>query len=206
MRDPATKRSVAFKKGRKEAITFDVKGRFEFLNGFSKRKAERKKKGNLINLKKEQRRKREEANQYKQHIQSEYEKVIDAVRHNYGQPEPDAPETRIPVVEEQTMFFPKGTTDPFGDVSVQISSLESHNFTSLSRALHTPQQLEPEVASTKPKPTGPPKAVPAFAKFKRLARSSKFLQKRKTRAKEGKNLTKVKKDARGKKKSRRKSR
>lgn len=200
------------KKGRKEAITFNVQSRFEFLNGFSKRKAERKKKGNLINLKKEQQRKRDETNQYKHHVQKEYQKTIAAAKHNYGAEEVVATVEQIPVVEEHTVFYPNAGSDPFGDVSIQISSLESHQFATLNRALDNGDQPPKAPAvKTEQKTTTATKSKP-FAKFKRLARSSKFLQKRKVRAKEDRakdgrmKVKKTTKTGKGKKQGKSKSR
>jgi hypothetical protein len=143
------------KKPKREAIMFDVKSRFEFLAGFSKRKAERRTKGNLINLKKELRRKKEESTLFKEKLNAEYQKTVEAVRHNYGTEHvASTQEESTPVIEERLEYFPLLDTDPFGDVSVQISALESPEFASMSRAL--PIVREP---TDKPEDKPAPKKV-----------------------------------------------
>ena len=142
------------KKPKREAIMFDVKSRFEFLSGFSKRKAERRTKGNLINLKKELRRKKEETSLFKEKLNAEYQKTVEAVRHNYGTDNvASTVEESTPVIEERVEYFPLLDTDPFGDVSVQISALESPEFASMSRALPVARE-----------PTDKPEDTPAVKK------------------------------------------
>ena len=172
---------------RKE-LKFDVRGRFEFLNGFQKRKEERKKKGNLKNLKKEQKRKREEASSYRNHIQSEYDRTISAVRHNYhGDDQPvDAEETSTNVIAEETVYYPPQEADPFGEVCIHITSLESPQFV---KAADLAQQEDDGEEGAEKKPSGPKpvagaagktnKKTPTFVKFKQLTKSSQFLLKRK---------------------------
>lgn len=182
------KNSPAFKKPKKEAIMFDVKGRFEFLNGFSKRKAERRQKGNLINMKKEQKRKREEQNLFKQHLHTEYEKTLEAVRHNTGRNselETNAENIQTPIIEDHVEYFPSADKDPFGDVSVQITALESPEYSTMSRALVAPTSAKEENANdaeskpTQPRPQPTRKAFkPAFhgrkkSSFKKSHKPSK---------------------------------
>jgi hypothetical protein len=180
------------KKKRKEAIVFDIKSRCEFLGGFSKRKAERKKKGNLKNLKKELKRKKDEQNSYKHHIRTEYQKAVSAARHNMGvdgQEKNTVTEDQV-VIEERVDFYPqdKSIEDPFGDVSIQISALESPQFTTLNRALPS----ERPVDSTKPVAISTPvanaskKKIPTYAKFKQMSKSSQVFQKRKDKRRENK--------------------
>lgn len=175
------KTSTAFKKPKKEAILFDVKGRFEFLNGFSKRKAERRQKGNLINLKKEQKRKREEQNLFKQHLHAEYEKTLEAVRHNTGRnTEVDtnpqsSPET--PVIESRVEYFPSADKDPFGDVSVQITALESPEYSTMSRALVAPVKDE-SARDEKPQPAhGKPQTTRKLFKARSCGRRKSSVKK-----------------------------
>ena len=179
------------KKKRKEAIVFDIKSRTEFLGGFSKRKAERKKKGNLKNLKKELKRKKDEQSSFQRHIQTEYQKAVSAARHNMGEDKTNNVVTEDQVViEERVDYYPqdKSVEDPFGDVSIQISALESPQFTTLSRALPT----EPETPTSEtPAPTGAAPAnvkqkIPTYAKFKRMSKSSQIFQKRKDKRRENK--------------------
>lgn len=185
---------LPFRKDRKSTeIKFDVRGRFEFLNGFEKRKEERRKKGNLINLKKMQKRKREEQSSYKQHVQSEYQKAVDAIRHNSktGKDLPEQPQEESPVnvIEESTVFYSKhdDAFDPFGDVSVKVSSLESPDFTRMGSQEVNPLDENADPSRATPKPVtyikSTKKATPTFAKLKKLTKSSQFLQNKKKRDK-----------------------
>lgn len=175
----------SFKK-KKEPLVFDMKSRSEFLGGFSKRKAERKKKGNLKNLKKELKRKKEEQTMFKQHVQTEYQKAVDATVHNFGKNEELIAEkdslVTTDVLEERVDFYPKdmkASQDPFGDVSIQISSMESPQFSMLNRA----SSLEPSTEA--PKGQVPSKKkTPVFARFKQLNKSNKLFSKRIDKRKE----------------------
>ena len=194
------------RKKKKEALVFDMKSRSEFLGGFSKRKAERRKKGNLINLKKEQKRKREEQTMFKQHIQTEYQKAIDAAKHNFGNDVKEVTESIGDLentIEERMDFYPKdlNTKDPFGDVSVQISSFESPQFALLKKAIVPPAE---EGSCPAPTSTSEPrkKKLPLFAKFKHLTKSSQLFAKRKEKRKDSRRQTgalKKKKMKKGKK-------
>ena len=192
------KPSQTFRKNKRESeIKFSVKSRFEYLEGFQKRKEDRRKKGNLINLKKEQRRKREEASSYKQHVQTEYQKAVDAIRHNQG-PCSTASQSEGTVLESAVTFYPAvENLDPFGEVSVQISSLESPHFSRSASddIIAAKDKIQSDNLSTK----SSSKKLPTFASFKKLARSSKFLQKKRSKSNGLKRVKASRKD--GKKKT-----
>jgi hypothetical protein len=182
---PKQREGTYIKKKNNAAVVFDMKSRSEFLGGFSKRKAERRKKGNLINLKKELKRKREEQTMFRQHIQTEYQKAVDATIHNYG----DAKQVSQSIVnqgpaieEERLEFYPKykDIKDPFGDVSVQISSLESPQFAILNRGVPVPETLAEEGEKTVPESgkSSAKKKLPLFARFRQVNKSSKLFTKR----------------------------
>ena len=153
-------------------IKFSTKSRFEYLEGFSKRKQERQKKGNLKNLKKQIKEKREEQNLYKQHIQTEYQRSLDASKHNYNlnrteeEPvaEPTTPEI-TDIIQEESVYFPTSQNDDvFGEVTVHVTSLESPEYSTLTRVVN-------ETMSEAPK-----KAMPTQAKLNTVKKS---VQKRK---------------------------
>jgi hypothetical protein len=189
----------SFRKDRKETeIKFSVKRRFEFLGGFQKRKEERRKKGNLINLKKEQKRKKDEATSYKQHVQAEYQKAVDAIVHNQGAITSVTP-TAAEVLETAVTFYPAiESIDPFGEVSVQVSSLESPEF---SRT-YTGELPRPSTENHGEKvPSASSKKLPVYARYKQLTRSSKFLHRKRSEPRTG-GLKRVKSSKKnGKKKS-----
>lgn len=119
----------------KSQIVFSTKDRMEFLNGFSARKDERKRKGNLKNLKKERQAKREEQTLFKQHVNTEYTRARDAVVHNLTITRGDDQETVVALgdtvqsnLDESRVFYPSTVADEFGDVSVQVTCLESPQF------------------------------------------------------------------------------
>jgi hypothetical protein len=165
----------------KAPVVFDFKSRSEFLNGFSKRKAQRRKKGNLINLQKEQKRKRDEQTMFQKHIQNEYQKTIDAVKTNYGENRSEFSVNHNPQVEQATIFYPQGTqSDPFGDVSIQVSTLESPQFTLVNRILVVSNTVDSNREVTVTHTNGEKmKKIPKFARFKQLSKSSRLFAKRK---------------------------
>lgn len=171
MGNPERERKPFRKVAKKEAIVFDVKKRFEYLNGFSKRKAERKIRGNRTNMKKELKMKKIELDTYKRHVQKEFEKAQHAVRHNYGEAENSEEVAQDKnVIEDQTHFYPGQVSDPFGDVSIQITSLESPEFISVMDSSRA------ELLGSTKSPAAPPKKkTPTFAKFKHMTKSRKFI-------------------------------
>jgi len=163
------------KAAKKEALVFDVKKRFEYLNGFSKRKAERKIRGNRKNMKKEILRKKSELETYKNHVQKEFEKAQVAVRHNYGITDDIEDPEESNIIEQQTQYYPvEETADPFGEVSIQITSLESPEFITMR-----PSAVEQATKDNKCGSEPPKKRTPTFAKFKHMAKSSKFTNRHK---------------------------
>ena len=144
---------------------------------------ERKKKGNLINLKKEIKRKKDEQSSFQRHIQSEYQKAVTAARHNMGESEKEVGPISDDqtVIEERVDYYPQNETndDPFGDVSIQISALESPQFTTINRALPTESPVTTPATTATPSPASLKKKIPTFAKFKHLSKSSQVFQKRK---------------------------
>lgn len=123
---PVKGRINAKTRDRKKEIVFSMKSRLEFLNGFSARKDERKRKGNLKNLKKERKAKREEQSSFKHHVQSEYTKAVDAVVHNLATSEVLDANEIVGSIEEKQTFYP--AVDEFGDVSIEVTCLESPQF------------------------------------------------------------------------------
>lgn len=198
---------IPFRKAiKKQPIVFDVKKRFEYLNGFSKRKAERKLRGNRSNMKKELQSKKKELDTYKRHVQKEFERAQEAVRHNYGIDQLDnaesAPKEGTNVIEQETHFYPgEHAADPFGEVSIQITSLESPEFMTVS-----PSTVEKATEEKGKKALDPPafkKKLPTFAKFKHMTKSRKFVDKKKQRGSKAKSqgLKKVKSTVKKTKKS-----
>lgn len=143
---------------RKTQIVFSMKSRLDYLNGFSARKDERKKKGNLVNLKKERQAKREQQNMYRQHVQTEYSRAASAVAHNSKTPIVTEQSSRDSVATpsaDESKYYP--ALDEFGNVCIQITSLES------------PQYSLEKVSATLPIPppaTDPKKSKEAASKSK----------------------------------------
>jgi len=130
-------------------VKFSTKDRSTFLNGFSTRKLERKSKGHLKTKKKLIQEKHREKQQFTSHIQKEYEKAHKSVLANMKQGSieegvNEAVQNQLPTIEDETKYFTKekvsAIDDGFGDVVVQISSLESPEFARISQ-YKQPQQV-----------------------------------------------------------------
>ncbi len=131
---PRNQKTLIYRKEKRAArseIKFSVSDRFEFLNGFTKRKNERKRKGHKKAIEKVKEEKRIERENRKSVIEAEYRKALDAARANYGQSNEDTTGQAekaevITSVKESETFFPGD--DEFGEVNVQIMPLEAPQF------------------------------------------------------------------------------
>jgi hypothetical protein len=153
-----TQRSGVKKFGKKPApiaeIRFSTKERSTFLNGFSTRKLERKSKGHLKTKKKLIQEKHNEKRQFTSHIQKEYEKAQKSAIANIGKIDDGIEDGVLPTLEDETMYFSRESSsaiadDGFGDVVVQISSLESPEFAKISQYRHEQQQSVINATTTK---------------------------------------------------------
>ncbi len=158
-------------------LKFSTKSRFEYLRGFSARKEERRRKGNKVNLRKQLQERKEEKSSYRTHIQEEYKKAVDAVTHNSRVGHTTLPleemvATETSCIDESVTHFEQNdNSDPFGNVSVHVTSLESPNFVKFAQ-LDAAAPIPAPKPKLKPLPTKKTVAKPFKAAKSKKSRKS----------------------------------
>jgi hypothetical protein len=125
-----------FRKDNKSEVKFSKKSRLDFLQGFSQRKKERQTKGHLKAKRKLMEEKHKDRQTIRSQINKEFTRAQESALKNIGHAvEPVS--TQSVVLEDRVVYYEKDSskqTDGFGDVHVQVTSLESPEFTRLSAA------------------------------------------------------------------------
>ena len=125
-----------FRKENKSELKFSKKSRLDFLQGFSQRKKERQTKGHLKAKRKLMEERQKDRQNIRSQINKEYTKAQESALKNMGH-SVETVSTQSVVLEDRVVYYEKDSTkdmDGFGDVHVQVTSLESPEFTRLSTA------------------------------------------------------------------------
>ena len=121
------------RKDKKVELKFSTKARREFLHGFSQRKKERQTKGHLKAKKKLMEEKQKDRQNIRSHINKEFHKAQESALINMRKESVGSIiQVKPTVLEDRVLYYERDSAcdadDGFGDVHVQVSSLESPEF------------------------------------------------------------------------------